>query len=315
MQVRTLLFFMVSVTSFAHADDAPAIYQTNEHFTNALANSLTITLECTPNTLRDDEFTTLRLTLRGMSNPTRVRRLPLGERSEWVALFRSISDGATQLGDQEVAFEYRLQPRTHGRLELPTIQLDYFSPASQQLHTKYTDSLPIIVSPSQLDATPPTPRPAVVVSEPSVLQWLMMLASVVVGTGGYVLAWRWRNPDGVRLANLRRNRAVRRVWRALDVAEPNISLILREYLIERYLLAATATVPSEIAACLRATTLSEARLDEVVAILEACDESRFSLQHEQRELAKAVRELVMNWEAEDALDRRDASRYGRISLE
>jgi hypothetical protein len=315
MQVRTLLFFMVSVTSFAHADDAPAIYQTNEQFTNALANTLTVTLECTPNTLRDDEFTTLRLTLRGMSNPTRVRRPPLGERSEWTALFRNISDGATQLGDQEVAFEYRLQPRTHGRLELPTIQLDYFAPASQQFRTKYTDPLPIIVSPSQLDATPPTPRPAVVVSEPSVLQWLMMFTSILGGTGAYVLVWRWRNPDGVRLAKLRRNRAVRRVWRALDAAEPNISLILREYLIERHHLTVTATVPSEIAACLCATTMSEARIDEVGAILEACDASRFSPQREQRELANAVRELVMNWEAEDALDRRDASRYGRTSLE
>jgi hypothetical protein len=312
---KSLVALLLVVPLLKADDDAPALFQNREHFINAIATNLQVDCVATPTELTGNHDVVMTLTIRGATNPHRIRRPQLADRVAWKALFQQITNGddaPAQPGDPAVSFTYRLRPRTTGPVTIPAIQLDYFTPsaaAGRQIRTKYTEPIPLIV---RAEPAPPRPEPELenvlvsrtpfVPSEPTRLHWIALLVGLIVLLMSWVLLWRWQHPEGVRLARHRRNRAMRRLLDALDHAGPTpavaTSKAVRGYLVERHGLDVTATVPSEMVANLQ-SRLAPKRVAELMQLLTLCDAARFDgtiPSSVAESLPATARQMVLAWE-------------------
>src|SRR5262249_4669579 len=148
-------------------------------------------------------------------------------------------------GTDPAAFAYRLRPRTAEVDRIPRLRFAYYNPAAadgKQFPVTYTDAIPIRVLPPAAEAEPrPTWDVPAIFREPTANRswvpagpgWLAGLSAAVLALGAGVVAWwRWRNPDGPRLARVRQTRAVRRGLARLDAAsEPSdVADAIHDYL-------------------------------------------------------------------------------------
>ena len=130
-----------------------------------------------------------------------------------------------------------------------------------------------------------------------------MIAVLTFAPTVWIFVWRHRNPDGVRLAKLRRNRAVRAALDGLDRAgrspEPvaAASRVFRDYLAARFGAAAPSPTPGDIARAMTEAQLPAGRIAEAVQLVRDCDASRFAGESPGGAFPiPRVRRLILAWE-------------------
>lgn len=302
------------------ANDAPAIFQNREHFYNAISTgNFTVTWSATPKEIAADGELTLTLSVANAQNPQRIRKPNLRSIPAFAERFREIVDVPDAMPNAVVNFRYRLRPRRSGEIEIPGLRFDYFhpnAPEGREVNTKYATAITVTVREAVIPVPTVPPRPAaperflVWPGEISprfqfggVGAWLSALAVIAILTVAWVRLWRVRNPDGVRLANLRRNRAVRLaldgLTRAERVPEPAalVAKHLRDFLADRHDFHNLGTVPMDIERELRTTTVPDTKIANVVKLFRACDEARFGYRVENAQsLVATARNIILNWE-------------------
>ncbi len=326
---KRMFLLFVLLSSFASAqdepdaNDAPAIFQNREHFYNAISTgNLTVTWSATPKEIAADGELSLALTVANAQNPQRIRRPNLRSIPAFVERFREIVDVPDEMPNTVANFRYRLRPRRSGEIEIPGLRFDYFhpnSPEGREISTKYAIAISVMVRGAVIPVSPAVPRPAAPdrflvwpsgISErtsfssgPSALAWLTAIAAIAILTAGWVRLWRVRNPDGVRLANLRRNRAVRLALdglaRAGRAPEPAalVAKHLRDFLADRHDFHNLGTVPMDIERELRTAKVPEAKIANAVKLFRACDEARFGLRiGDAARLVTTAQNIILNWE-------------------
>lgn len=319
-----LLFVLVSSVASAQdepeANDAPAIFQNREHFYNAISTgNFTITWSATPKEIAADGELILTLSVANAQNPQRIRKPNLRSIPAFAERFREIVDVPDEMPNTVANFRYRLRPRRSGEIEIPGLRFDYFhpnAPEGREVNTKYATAISVTVREAVAAVPPARPRPAaperflvwpsdVSPSFPfrGVGAWLIAIAGIAILTVGWVRLWRVRNPDGVRLANLRRNRAVRLALDGLTRAERTpepaalVAKHLRDFLADRHDFHNLGTVPMDIERELRTTTVPDAKIASVVKLFRACDEARFGYRADNAQsLVATARGIILNWE-------------------
>src|SRR5207248_4015484 len=264
------------------------------HFYNAVGRAVTAEWSADRTEVPDGGELTATLTVRGATNPHRVRKPALRDLPAFKGRFEVIDapDPPAERGAKEVRFRYTLRPRSPAVDQIPDLEFGYFNPVSNKLQTTYAKKLPIRVLPAAVAAAPPAgPLEAPerffrladdyrAPTEPGWASWLGLILAVPAVTAAWVLVWRRNNPGGVRLAKLRRNRAVARALDALaragKSADPaaNAAAAVRVYLVERWGMPPAAAVPGEVAAALAATELPADRAAVAVEFFRACDVAR-----------------------------------------
>lgn len=326
---KRMFLLFVLLSSFASAqdepdaNDAPAIFQNREHFYNAISTgNLTVTWSATPKEIAADGELSLTLTVANAQNPQRIRRPNLRSIPAFVERFREIVDVPDEMPNTVANFRYRLRPRRSGEIEIPGLRFDYFhpnTPEGREISTKYAIAISVMVREAVIPVSPAVPRPAAPdrflvwpsgISErtsfssgPSALAWLAAIAAIAILTVGWVRLWRVRNPDGVRLANLRRNRAARLALdglaRAGRAPEPAalVAKHLRDFLADRHDFHNLGTVPMDIERELRTAKVPEAKIANAVKLFRACDEARFGLRiGDAARLVTTAQNIILNWE-------------------
>ena len=310
---RALLLLLVASSCFAA--DAPAIHQSHPNFSNAIAGpGFDVSWAAIPGELSSDGAIELTIRFVGVSNPDRVRRPDLASRPPFKANFREIANGPDAPPDATfVTFVYRLRPRDESVRAIPELKVAYFSPGSG-VSTKYLDEIPLAI---KLLATVPAavrpldaperffalPDPNRTARPPSWLEWIGLIAVLLAAPTAWIFAWRRLNPDGVRLAKLRRNRAVRAALDGLDRAghspEPVAAAVrvFHDYLAARFGAAAPSPTPGDVARALAEVQLPAGRIADAVKLVRDCDASRFAGES-NRELfpIARVRGLILAWE-------------------
>jgi hypothetical protein len=139
---------------------------------------------------------------------------------------------------------------------------------------------------------------------PGLAGWFGLMLTVPLATAVWILLWRLRNPEGVRLARLRRNRAVAKALdvlsRAAKSADPaaNAAAAVRVYLTERWDMSPAATVPAEIAESLRETKFPAQRIEVVAEFFRECDAARFApVGDAGLSLVEDARKLILDGES------------------
>ena len=319
-----LLFVLFSSVASAQdesdANDAPAIFQNREHFYNAISTgNLTVTWSATPKEIAADGELLLTLSVANAQNPQRIRKPNLRSIPAFAERFREIVDVPGEMPNAVANFRYRLRPRRSGEVEIPGLRFDYFhpnAPEGREVNTKYAAAISLNVREAVVPVPPVLPRPTAperFLVWPGDISprfqfgglgaWLGALITITILTVGWVRIWRVRNPDGVRLANLRRNRAARRALdglaRAERIPEPAalVAKHLRDFLADRHDLHNPGTVPMDIERELRTATVPELKIANAVKLFRACDEARFGYRADDaHSLVLAARGIILNWE-------------------
>lgn len=295
LSVGLLLF-----TPAARGQDAvPPLVQAGEHFYGAVGTgTLDVSWTATPTDVPLDGEITLTLTVNRARNPESIRRPNLAEMPKLRDRFQ-VCGGPEERADGRVSFTNTLRPRAEGAIEIPGLRFDYYNPDApegKRVRTKYTDPIIITVRPpSPKTAAPSGPLEAPErffqladdselhagwPGDPGLLRWLGLLACVACGVGVWVTGWRLLNPGGVRLAKLRRNRAVRRALDGLAKAakspDPTAAAadVFRVYLIERFGLPPVGPVPADVGVAMRAAGVPAERVAEAVDYFRKCDAAR-----------------------------------------
>ena len=322
-----LLFVLFSSTASAQdepdTNDAPAIFQNREHFYNAISTgNLTVTWSATPKEIATDGELSLTLTVANAQNPQRIRKPNLRSIPAFAERFREIVDVPDEMPNVAANFRYRLRPRRSGEIEIPGLRFDYYhpnAPEGREISTKYATAITVAVREAVIPVSPVVPRPAAperflvwpsgmagrssFSSGPGAMAWLAAIAAIAILTVAWVRLWRVRNPDGVRLANLRRNRAVRLALDGLTRAERTpepaalVAKHLRDFLADRHDFHNLGTVPMDIERELRAAMVPDAKIANVVKLFRACDEARFGYRADNAQsLVTTARDIILNWE-------------------
>jgi hypothetical protein len=314
-----LLLAPPAIAQEVDSDDAPPFYQPTEHFYNALGRSVTVEWSADRTEVPVGGNIAVTLTVRGATNPHRVHKPNLRDLPKFKAFEVVDSTDPPAAGDaKEVRFKYVLRPRSADVSEIPELQFNYVNlaaPEGKQVRTTYAKKLPIRVTPAASAATAaagPLIAPErffrlrddyAEPTEPGWVGWLGMVLLVPLATAIWVFCWRLLNPGGVRLAKLRRNRAVARALDALARAakspDPaaNAALAMRVYLIGRWGMPPAAAVPAEVAVALKATELPNERIAAAVEFFRKCDAARFAPCNEGgASLVEDGREMILTWE-------------------
>lgn len=315
---RAVLLLLL-VTGSCSAVDAPAIYQAMPNFSNAIADhGFSITWTATPIELDPDTDVFLTIRFSGIVNPERVRRPDLAGRQAFQELFRqieSVEDSPATPSTKTVAFRYKLRPRNERVQAIPELAVAYYSPGSGGVATKYLDAIALTIRPVTTPDHPSQPFEApqrlLTLPDsasgsqlPSDWHWLVLVVLLVAGSLIWVAVWRHRHPDGVRLAQLRRNRAVRRAFDSLDRAarSPDPAAAARrsihDYLADRFGVSAATPTPNDIAAAMREANLPPDRIEHAVELVWDCDAVRFGGAREDGSLVERVRSLILHWESD-----------------
>ena len=259
------------------------------------------------------------LEVRSAVNPSELLRPDLASRPDWKELFATVENGD---GIPPGVFVYRLKPRNAGAWELPIPKYRYCNPRApegRRFPVAFAEPPKLIVR-----AAPSVPKPSVRIpldappeffeelpaseaSSPAPGYWWALLAVGAFAPPVWIALWRWRNPDGARLARLRRDKSVRAALDALRKAdrapEPAapVSAALLRYFRERWRLPASAQTPGEVEAGLESLGFAPARLREAGALLAACDEARFAGTGDNAvSLPDLARGLIARWEGAEA---------------
>lgn len=232
--------------------DAPAHLQATPHFYNAIGRvRLSWNADKTTMNLGDDF--TLTLVVSGATNPASLRRPNLRAQAKFADRFeiRELPSPG------EGRFAWSLRPRAADVADVPSLEYASYVPGSpdgRAMQTTFAKKLPLTVTAApQLErprASIPTPNR----DGPTAFHWLALAAGLLVLPAAVVLLWRWRNPDGPRLARLRQSRATRQALAALDAAPSHADPV--------------ATV--------QATLRMLPESDAVRELLAACDAARFA---------------------------------------
>jgi hypothetical protein len=130
--------------------------------------------------------------------------------------------------------------------------------------------------------------------------WLAGLSAAVLTLAAmYIAWWRWRNPDGPRLARVRQTRAVRRVLaRLAGASEPDhVADAVRDYLAERFGLTIPSAAPCDVESALAKAGFDDSKLTTAVGLIRRCDAARFGDGSDTpATLATAGKTLVHDWE-------------------
>lgn len=310
---RAALVVLLTAT-VCPAADAPAIHQATPNFSNAIAGpNFQVSWSANPLELAPDDLLILSIRFTGVTNPDRVRRPDLANHPAFKAAFREILDGRDvppSEGETNVVFSYRLRLRDDAVKAIPELAVGYYSPGNDRVATRYLDEIPLTVKanarpslriPDAPDRFFALPDLAASSSPPSVLEWLGLVVTLVVAPAAWIVIWRRRHPDGVRLAILRRNRAVRTALDGLDRAERSpepVAAALRvfhNYLVARYGAAVATPTPGDIAGALADVELPEERIAEAVQLVRDCDAWRFGGGEVECSVSR-VRSLILAWE-------------------
>lgn len=240
----------------------------------------------------------LTLTVRNAVNPRELSRPDLAKIAEFSDKFSLIEPVPSDEPAEDataVEFVYRLRPRNEGKFEIDPPTYRYYRPGPQgkTLPRAFHDPLPLTVTKPEEKRVPPVPLSGPdSFFEPASgsysaggavprLYWRALLIAPPVLLAIWVLAWRWVYPDAVRLARLRRNRAVRRTLDRLRAArraaDPvgETAAAFRYYLSARFGLPPTANTPGEVAAGLRELNVEADRVAQADELLRRCDSERF----------------------------------------
>jgi hypothetical protein len=300
-----MVFFLVTIS---FVGDVPPFFQPPTDFYGAKGSHVTVTAAAEPTQVPANRAVLLTITVRGATNPTELKRPPLHDLPEFSRRFQ-IEDVP---GTNPVAFVYRLRPRTTEIDRIPRLRFAYYNPAAadgRQFPVTYTDAIPIRVLPPVTEAEPKSTWdvPAIF-REPTINRgwapagpgWLAGLSAAVLAlAAGYVAWWRWRNPDGSRLARVRQTRAVRRVLARLAAAsEPDhVADAVHDYLVERFGLTIPSAAPCDVEAALAKAGFDESKLATVVGLIRRCDAARFGAGDDTPStLTTAGKALIHEWE-------------------
>jgi hypothetical protein len=305
--------FALFFTGFTRAEDAPAIHQSAPNFSNAIAGAgFAVSWSADPTTLDDQDSIHLAITFLGATNPERIRRPMLRDKSAFKGAFREIVDEEPTNAPNAITFHYRLRPRDAAVKEVPELAIAYYAPGNATVATKYLDAIPLVVRPA--DAMPAPNRPLEAPErffswpetesgvQPGLSAWGLLALGLVISSLVGLAVERRRNPDGVRLARLRRVRAVRTALDALDRAarspDPAGAALeaLRLYLASRHGAVAAAATPGDFDRALASTSIIDKRIDAVRAIAMAGDAERFAPERSTADLVPRVRGLILDWE-------------------
>jgi len=323
--VFVALFLLGTLTTTGHGQ--PAFFEPKEGFYGARGTAVTAAWAVEPGTIREGEFLTATLTVRGATNPHEIARPDLRKLSAYTAKFDPIEDTigpAANPGTKEVAFAYRLRPRNRDVTSFPTLTFAYLNPAVttsdpfQRLRVKWEHPITVVVA----AAKPPPPAvpldasdhlfdvptgPRLLVREPFApppWAWPVLAALAPLVAGAWYVAWRRVYPDEARLARQRRSVAVRRAAAAIrragkspDPAAGYAAAVVG-FLRTRYALPPGVETPAEVGDALRAAGLSERLVAVAVALLRRCDAARFAPSgRADPSLADDARQLVAHLEA------------------
>ena len=245
-------------------EDAPARYQGTEHFYNAVGRGVTAEWSADRTEVPAGGDIVATLTVRGATNPHRVRRPNLRDLPAFADRFQVIDGddppaaaGAKEVGSRTSCGRGRRRwTRSRARIQVPP-------PRGGQLadHLREEAADPGAAGPAAAGRAAGCAGAVLPLAddyrEPSGPGWfggLGCVLAVPAAVAVWVVLWRLRNPDGVRLAKLRRNRAVakaldglKRAGKSSDPAA-NAAAAVRVYLIERWGMPPAAAVPGEVAA-------------------------------------------------------------------
>ena len=233
-------------------DDAPDVHripkvgQPASEFYNAAGSGVTLRLEATPTQLTTREWLTLKLTVGNLFNAPDIEKPSLKKLPDFATF--QIEEGAEldskidpRVLDHRV-FIYKLRPSSENVKLVPAIAFYYYDPKIRvpaerpqlAFPKKYTNAIPIEVNSAGTDDQPP-PTPldvpdfatnlasgdALTVNHARSLNWLWQLVLIAppLVAIGWVLAWRRLYPDSARLAQIRRNKAVRHALSRLAVVK------------------------------------------------------------------------------------------------
>jgi hypothetical protein len=288
--------------------DVPPFFQPPTDFYGAKGSHVTVTATSEPKQVPANRAILFTLAIHGVSNPSELKRPPLHDLPEFARSFE-IEDVP---GNDPATFVYHLRPRTAEVTRIPRLRYAYYNPAAadgKQFPVTYSDAIPIRVLPP---VTATEPNSAWAVPEifrqaspsrgwaPAGPAWLAGLSAAALAlAAGYVAWWRWRNPDGPRLARVRQTRAVRRVLSRLNAAnEPDaVADAVHGYLGERYGLAIPSAAPCDVEAALTEAGFDESKTAAAVNLLRRCDATRFGDGHDTlATLAADATALVHAWE-------------------
>lgn len=287
----------------------PTTYQPPRDFYGAVGKHISLTPSADKTRVPLGQTLDLTLTVQGANNPAEVKRPPLHDLPGFTKRFEVEDLPSTRPG----VFVYRLRPRTIEVAQIPRIPFAYYNPAAaegRQFPVTYSDTIPIGVVPPAEVATDAEmvpvparfrdPSPPRGWSPPKGPAWLAGLSScVLLLAGGYVAWWRWRNPDGPRLARIRQTRAVRRVLsRLTSAADPDdVATALCGYLTERSGSTIPSPAPCDIQDALLRAKFDAEKTRDVVTLVRQCDAVRFGFAAENTAtLAARAKALVHRWE-------------------
>jgi hypothetical protein len=303
-------------------DDAPAIHQAKPNFHNAMTNgNLAVSWTAMPTEFAFDSDTQLTLTVSGATNPHRVRRPDLANHPAFKTLFRQIANADDSPANREaksVTFTWMLRPRTSGKMTLPEMPYLFYHTPSGTIREKYLDKIELSVRPAA--TTSPTVRPLEApdrffslnfdearlqqpISAPRFWHWLVLVCGLPILGTLVVIAWRHFNPEGVRLARLRQNLAIRDALDGLDrakrSAEPieHTQRVIETYLLERHGQRLKPTVPSELEAMLANADVRPDRVETAISLLRQCEAARFGTNApDANTLLQRIREFILSEE-------------------
>ncbi len=291
------------------AADVPPFFQPPTDFYGAKGTHVTITATSDLTRVPVNKLITFTITVHGTGTQSDLKRPPLRDLPEFSRRFE-IEDVPSS---NPAVFEYHLRPRTTEIDRIPRLRFAYYNPTAaegKQFPVTYTDAIPIRVLPPVEDVNPKSPMqvPAIFREPSAARSWEMpagldslawMSAAIMGLTAGFVAWWRWRNPDGPRLARVRQTRAVRRVLGRLSSAnEPaDVAEAMHGYLVERFGITIPSAAPCDVQAALTAVGFDERKTLEVVNLVRRCDAARFGDGSDApSSLAVAGKTLVHQWE-------------------
>ena len=258
----------------------------------------------------------LTLIVRNAANPAELQRPNLTDKPEWKALFGAIQEVPAAAAE----FRWRLKPRNDGEFELPVPKYRYFNPRlpeGRRFQVAFAEAPKLSVRPPAvvevpqarvpLDAPPrffeEVPQAADQSAAPPASDWWALRAFGTLIPPGWIALWRWRNPDAVRLARIRRAKSVRAALDGLREAErspdpgASVSGIVLAYLRDRWRLPYSARTPREAAHALGAAEFPPERIRDIESLLARCDEARFGGGGDTGpSLVEATRNLIARWE-------------------
>ena len=305
LAIASLLF---AASAFAQ----PALFEPAQGFYKARGTKVAATWSVDRTELPEDGVLTATLTITGATNPQEIVRPDLAK----VRDDEGRLPYAERFQIEDVPgpnFVYRLRPRSANVNRLPTLDFWYDSGVKVGNPFKKTTAKGInLVVIKVVKARPP----AVPLLEPDRLfeletgslgrepfaagwgSWLLLFAMGISIPALWYGLWRRVSPNGVRLAKLRRSRAVRRAADAIRKAKRSadpagaIAAAVLGYLRARFALPPGADTPSEVEDALHDPA--------VAAFLRRCDEARFAPSSDNPlSLASDAESLIAGLEAKE----------------